>query len=65
MSAAGGLLSHAAIVARECNIPTVVSVRGPNALTDGTLVSIDGWGGGIYHTTVVAYIWMSAEGCTC
>ncbi|MGZ4915718.1 MAG: PEP-utilizing enzyme [Halobacteriota archaeon] len=44
MSAAGGLLSHAAIVARECNIPTVVSVRGPNALTDGTLVSIDGWG---------------------
>ncbi|MGZ4913779.1 MAG: PEP-utilizing enzyme [Halobacteriota archaeon] len=44
ISAAGGLLSHAAIVARECNIPAVVSVRGPNALTDGTLVSIDGWG---------------------
>jgi phosphoenolpyruvate synthase/pyruvate phosphate dikinase len=39
----GGLLSHAAIVSRECGIPSVVGCQDATALiTDGTHVRVDG-----------------------
>jgi pyruvate,water dikinase len=38
----GGLLSHSSIVAREYNIPAVVSVEGATRLADETLVTVDG-----------------------
>ena len=38
----GGLLSHSSIVAREYNIPAVVSVEGATRLPDETLVTVDG-----------------------
>ena len=38
----GGILSHSSIVAREDNIPAVVSVHGAMALADGTLVTVNG-----------------------
>ncbi|WP_328602585.1 PEP-utilizing enzyme [Nocardia terrae] len=44
----GGILSHAAIVAREYGIPAVVAVEGAMAaLADHRLVSVDGTGGHI------------------
>lgn len=44
----GGLLSHSSIVAREYNIPAVVSVEGATLLPDETLVTVDGHKGEIY-----------------
>ena len=45
---AGGLLSHAAIVAREYGIPCVVSVAGAcSAIPDGALVHVDGVTGSV------------------
>ena len=44
----GGLLSHSSIVAREYNIPAVVSVQGATRLVDGTLVTVDGHKGEIH-----------------
>jgi len=42
----GGTMSHAAIVARECGVPAVVSVeRATSRLTDGVLVAVDGAAG--------------------
>lgn len=41
----GGLLSHSSIIAREYQIPAVVSVNGALQLTDGVQVSIDGYKG--------------------
>jgi phosphoenolpyruvate synthase/pyruvate phosphate dikinase len=39
----GGVLSHAAIVAREYGLPTVVGVAGAtSALPDGRVVQVDG-----------------------
>ncbi len=38
----GGLLSHSSIVAREYDIPAVVSVEGATRLPDETLVTVDG-----------------------
>lgn len=38
----GGLLSHSSIVAREYNIPAVVSVEGATRISDETLVTVDG-----------------------
>ncbi len=38
----GGLLSHSSIVAREYNIPAVVSVEGATLLPDETMVTVDG-----------------------
>lgn len=38
----GGLLSHSSIVAREYNIPAVVSVAGATQLQDQTLVTVNG-----------------------
>jgi pyruvate,water dikinase len=43
----GGLLSHSSIVAREYNIPAVVSVEGATFLPDETLVTVDGHKGEI------------------
>lgn len=43
----GGILSHSSIIAREYNIPAVVSVSGALSLQDETLVSIDGFKGEI------------------
>jgi phosphohistidine swiveling domain-containing protein len=42
----GGILSHSSIVARERRLPAVVSVGGAcSALTDGVMVSVDGYDG--------------------
>ena len=41
----GGLLSHSSIVAREYNIPAVVSVAGATQLQDQTLVTVNGHNG--------------------
>jgi pyruvate,water dikinase len=41
----GGLLSHSSIVAREYNIPAVVSVSGATQLEDQTLVTVNGHNG--------------------
>lgn len=38
----GGLLSHSSIVAREYNIPAVVSVDGATLMLDETTVTVDG-----------------------
>ncbi len=43
----GGILSHSSIIAREYNIPAVVSVSGACQLKDNTLVSVDGYLGEI------------------
>jgi phosphohistidine swiveling domain-containing protein len=43
----GGILSHSSIVAREYNIPAVVSVAGACNLTDDAIVTIDGYSGEI------------------
>lgn len=42
---AGGMLSHSSIVAREYQIPCVVSVPGATRLPDGATVSVDGYTG--------------------
>lgn len=41
----GGMLSHSSIVAREYNLPAVVSVTGACDLADETLVTVDGYKG--------------------
>jgi pyruvate,water dikinase len=41
----GGILSHSSIIAREYNIPAVVSVTGAMDLCDGDLVQVDGFKG--------------------
>jgi pyruvate,water dikinase len=41
----GGILSHSSIIAREYNIPAVVSVDGAMQLSDSMLVTIDGYKG--------------------
>ncbi len=43
----GGILSHSSIIAREYNIPAVVSVAGAMQLSDNTTVTIDGYKGEI------------------
>jgi pyruvate,water dikinase len=44
----GGILSHSSIIAREYNIPAVVSVKAAMDLPDGALVEVDGYKGLIY-----------------
>jgi phosphohistidine swiveling domain-containing protein len=39
----GGILSHSSIVAREYNLPCVVSVTGACDLPEGQIVSVDGY----------------------
>jgi len=41
----GGMLSHSSIIAREYNIPAVVSVANALALADDTQVTVDGYKG--------------------
>jgi pyruvate,water dikinase len=41
----GGMLSHSSIVAREYGLPCVVSVSGATRLTDGEMVTVDGYQG--------------------
>jgi phosphohistidine swiveling domain-containing protein len=41
----GGMLSHSSIIAREYNIPAVVSVSGATRLSDGVLLTVDGYRG--------------------
>jgi pyruvate,water dikinase len=41
----GGILSHSSIVAREYNIPAVVSVSGACNLPDNSVITIDGYSG--------------------
>ena len=41
----GAVQSHAAIVARELGIPAVLSVPGITAITDGTMLHVDGHSG--------------------
>jgi phosphohistidine swiveling domain-containing protein len=41
----GGMLSHSSIIAREYNIPAVVSVAGATRLPDDTLVTVNGHAG--------------------
>jgi pyruvate,water dikinase len=41
----GGVLSHSSIVAREYNLPCVVSVSQACNLPDHTLVTVDGYKG--------------------
>jgi pyruvate,water dikinase len=41
----GGMLSHSSIIAREYNIPAVVSVAGATRLKDGTKIAVDGYRG--------------------
>jgi len=43
----GGILSHSSIIAREYNIPAVVSVKAAMDLPDGALVK-DGFKGLVY-----------------
>ncbi len=52
ISESGGLLSHSSIVAREYNIPAVVSADGAMRLQDGTMVTVNGHTGEvIIHST--------------
>ena len=45
-SQVGGVLTHAAVVAREFGIPAVVGTRrGTAAIPDGALVTVDGAAG--------------------
>ena len=48
----GGLLSHSSIIAREYNIPAVVSVEGATRLEDDVIVTVDGHKGEVFiHRT--------------
>jgi pyruvate,water dikinase len=45
----GGLLSHAAVIARECGIPAVLAVpNATRAIADGALVEVDGHRGTVH-----------------
>jgi phosphoenolpyruvate synthase/pyruvate phosphate dikinase len=47
ISESGGLLSHAAVVAREYNIPAIVGVKNAFSIPDGSKVIVDGFKGSI------------------
>jgi phosphohistidine swiveling domain-containing protein len=44
----GGILSHSSIIAREYNIPAVVSVAGALRLPDGAQITVDGFRGEVH-----------------
>jgi pyruvate,water dikinase len=48
VSESGGLLSHSSIVAREYNIPAVVSADGAMRLQDQTIVTVNGHTGEVF-----------------
>lgn len=45
VSESGGMLSHGSIVAREYNIPAIVSVERATSIADGTLLTVDAHNG--------------------
>ncbi len=45
ISESGGILSHSSIIAREYEIPAVVSVSGITSLEDNVIVAVDGYRG--------------------
>lgn len=45
VSEAGGMLSHGSIIAREYNIPAIVSVEMATSIPDGTLLTVDAHNG--------------------
>jgi len=47
VSESGGMLSHSSIIAREYQIPAVVSVHNAMKLRDNQIISIDGYKGEI------------------
>jgi len=47
ISESGGMLSHCSIVAREYNIPAIVSVKGATLLKDNMLITVDAYKGKI------------------
>ena len=47
ISESGGMLAHCSIVAREYNIPAIVSVNGATLLKDKTLIAVDAFKGKI------------------
>ena len=47
ISESGGILSHCSIVAREYDIPAIVSVKGATLLKDNTLIAVDAFKGKI------------------
>ena len=51
ISESGGMLSHCSIIAREYNIPAVVSVTDALKIKDGTLVRVDGYTGEVLIVT--------------
>jgi len=51
ISESGGMLSHCSIIAREYNIPAVVSVTDALKIKDGTLVRVDGYTGEVLIIT--------------
>ncbi|MGH2927835.1 MAG: PEP-utilizing enzyme, partial [Solirubrobacteraceae bacterium] len=52
----GGLLSHAAIIAREQGIPAVVGAGGATAaLCDGELVTVSGTDGRVWSASYTAF----------
>lgn len=48
ISESGGILSHGSIIAREYNIPAIVSVEMATSIPDGTLLTVDAHHGHIY-----------------
>lgn len=58
----GGILSHSSIIAREYNIPAVVSVPGACRLQDNTVVTVDGYRGEIViHEPVSKQLFQKKE----
>ncbi len=51
---AGGILSHSSIVAREYQIPAVVSVSGACRIPNGTIVTVNGYTGELYTESIPA-----------
>jgi pyruvate,water dikinase len=47
ISTSGGILSHAAVIAREYNIPAIVGVKNAYNIPEGIIVLIDGYKGTI------------------
>ena len=45
VSECGGMLSHSSIIAREYDIPAVVSVPDATRLLDGAMITVDGYKG--------------------
>lgn len=53
VSESGGILSHSSIIAREYNIPAVVSVPGALQIEEGTTIMVDGYKGEVLVFTDV------------